>query len=165
MGSRGWRRHSLAAEQKRLQMEQVDYFAESDGFYFEMPSVDGWKKRQPNSNSSSSISSNSSASKCSLGFSHGTFAQIDENQPISYGAALARGQLPAACTVVSNFTYLPNCWVHRPTNLQLSNGSVRSEESSENDIDTVNEHDLLLNFNADKFISDLLSWYVPLCYV
>lgn len=299
MGSRGWRRHSPAAEQKRLQMEQemikfwreaggltvpphdpygtmslnqthfaapqIKYDAESDGFYFEMPSVDGWKKRQPNSNSSSSISSSGSVSKCSPSFPHVAFA---ESQPISYGAALARGQLPPACTVVPSVTYLPepfssdtssmttlsegaptppprsfcsmngsaeqeridamlaehyetalkvddafsstmtgfdacdnssfipsqhdsqqslsslslkkqptsyadvaapSCTVkekkenvlienrelHRPANLQLSTCSLGSDESNENE--NMVEHDLLLNFNADKFISDLLS--------
>ena len=98
---------NMPMSQNCFALLQFKYDAESDGYYFEMPSVDGWKKRQPNSNSSSSVSSSGSLSKCGTAFTHGPFVHLDETQSLSYGAALARGQLPAACMMAPNFSYLP----------------------------------------------------------
>ncbi|VDK55094.1 unnamed protein product [Anisakis simplex] len=103
---------------------QIKYYdPASDGYYFEMPSVDGWKRRQPNSSSTSSSSSASGSSSSSgatagvvptiaaafLNCLNGTdfprgaqflhhhhAAHQQEPQVTSYGAALARGQLPPA---------------------------------------------------------------------
>uniref|UniRef100_A0A915PNH7 Uncharacterized protein n=1 Tax=Setaria digitata TaxID=48799 RepID=A0A915PNH7_9BILA len=87
------------------------YDPETDGYYFEMPSVDGWKKRQPHSMSTpvmpsliagystSRMMANSNAPNALAALPNVTDA-IDMPRT-SYGAALARGQLPP-CTVRTN---------------------------------------------------------------
>nr|AAT12421.1 hypothetical protein isoform b [Dictyocaulus viviparus] len=66
------------------------YDANSDGFYYEMASVDGWKRRQPNKSAHQPLSSamNSGSISTSGIDSSGTPTRT------SYGAALARGQIP-----------------------------------------------------------------------
>ncbi|EFO24770.2 hypothetical protein LOAG_03711 [Loa loa] len=86
------------------------YDPETDGYYFEMPSVDGWKKRQPHSVSSAVMTSLTGYSSNRMMMNPNAFPVVSA-QPsaadamdvprTSYGAALARGQLPP-CTVRTN---------------------------------------------------------------
>lgn len=81
------------------------YDPASDGYYFEMPSVDGWKKRQPNSSSTSSSGSGSGSSTSGYkggSFMRSAFLHQESPQVTSYGAALARGQLPPAYTLADS---------------------------------------------------------------
>uniref|UniRef100_A0A8R1TXM5 Uncharacterized protein n=1 Tax=Onchocerca volvulus TaxID=6282 RepID=A0A8R1TXM5_ONCVO len=86
------------------------YDPETDGYYFEMPSVDGWKKRQPHSISSAVMPSPAGYSSSRMMMNPNTISMISALPNItdamdvprtSYGAALARGQLPP-CTVRTN---------------------------------------------------------------
>ncbi|KHN79994.1 hypothetical protein Tcan_18287 [Toxocara canis] len=73
-----------------------------------MPSVDGWKKRQPNSSSSSSSGPGSSTSRFNYkgaDFLRSEFPHHEQSQVTSYGAALARGQLPPAYTLADSAVY------------------------------------------------------------
>ncbi|VDK70145.1 unnamed protein product [Litomosoides sigmodontis] len=79
------------------------YDPETDGYYFEMPSVDGWKKRQPHSVGSSSVMpplAGYSNSRMVVNpnalptVSQPSVADAMDVPLTSYGAALARGQLP-----------------------------------------------------------------------
>lgn len=85
---------------------QIKYYdPASDGYYFEMPSVDGWKKRQPNSSSTSSSGSGSGSSTSGYkggSFMRSAFLHQESPQVTSYGAALARGQLPPAYTLADS---------------------------------------------------------------
>ncbi|UMM38066.1 hypothetical protein L5515_009630 [Caenorhabditis briggsae] len=69
------------------------YDPNSDGFFYEMASVDGWKRRQPNKPVSASVSGMirpySQRPPTSSGASGATSSSSS-----SYGAALARGQFP-----------------------------------------------------------------------
>ncbi|WKY13813.1 hypothetical protein Q1695_004560 [Nippostrongylus brasiliensis] len=63
------------------------YDANSDGFFYEMASVDGWKRRQPNKPVHQSLSNGLNAAVTS------PTADGTPSRP-SYGATLARGQIP-----------------------------------------------------------------------
>ncbi|KAK6108161.1 hypothetical protein QQG55_31045 [Brugia pahangi] len=86
------------------------YDPETDGYYFEMPSVDGWKKRQPHSISSTGTPSLMSYNSGRMVTDSNALPAISAQSTVadavdvprtSYGAALARGQLPP-CTVRNN---------------------------------------------------------------
>ncbi|PIO74334.1 hypothetical protein TELCIR_03663 [Teladorsagia circumcincta] len=62
------------------------YDANSDGFFYEMASVDGWKRRQPNKPVHQSLSHGMNSSSAS--------AEAGTPTRPSYGATLARGQIP-----------------------------------------------------------------------
>uniref|UniRef100_A0A1I8EUL4 Uncharacterized protein n=1 Tax=Wuchereria bancrofti TaxID=6293 RepID=A0A1I8EUL4_WUCBA len=92
------------------------YDPETDGYYFEMPSVDGWKKRQPHSISSTGMSSLMSYNSGRMVMNSNALPAISAQPTVadtvdvprtSYGAALARGQLPP-CTVRTNNATITN---------------------------------------------------------
>lgn len=80
------------------------YDPNSDGFYYEMASVDGWKRRQPNKPASASLphgivsrpphgaSTGPRGSTASM--IPGFMGSMGSTTGSSYGAALARGQFP-----------------------------------------------------------------------
>ncbi|KAM3717297.1 Calpain-5 [Dirofilaria immitis] len=93
------------------------YDPETDGYYFEMPSVDGWKKRQPHTVGITAMSSPTAYSSSRMMMNSNTLSAMSTlsnvtdvmNVPrTSYGAALARGQLPP-CTVRTNSAITSIC--------------------------------------------------------
>lgn len=64
------------------------YDPTSDGFFYEMASVDGWKRRQPNKPVSASVPAGITRPYSQRSQMHGV------PPTASYGAALARGQFP-----------------------------------------------------------------------
>uniref|UniRef100_A0A0R3S082 OCRE domain-containing protein n=1 Tax=Elaeophora elaphi TaxID=1147741 RepID=A0A0R3S082_9BILA len=86
------------------------YDPETDGYYFEMPSVDGWKKRQPHSISTTVMPSLTGFCSSRMMMSPNALPAVSTQPSVtdamdvprtSYGAALARGQLPP-CTIRTN---------------------------------------------------------------
>lgn len=72
------------------------YDPNSDGFFYEMASVDGWKRRQPNKPVSASVPAGITRPYAQRNLNSGV-APGAPGAPIgapSYGAALARGQFP-----------------------------------------------------------------------
>ncbi|VDN54422.1 unnamed protein product [Dracunculus medinensis] len=115
-GSRGWRKRAPSATETQAQRELIKlygpfqvffgvptvnayimkryYDAESDGYYFEMPSVDGWKKRKPLVQQKPAVNPPLKT--------NGILVNKEEENPlhrISYGEAPARGHLPPAYIV------------------------------------------------------------------
>ncbi|GMT11338.1 hypothetical protein PFISCL1PPCAC_2635, partial [Pristionchus fissidentatus] len=149
------------------------YDAPSDGYYFEMASVDGWRKRTaaPSAGAPAAFG-RVPAARGPAGYNGGVpmqfmspFAQMQQaaaasaQQPNqSYGAALARGELPAKCMMessasssVSDDLSYPS--LSRPTSLDLATagpfgmGGERKEE------------DNVLGWNPDKFIEELVGQF------
>ncbi|CAJ0589204.1 unnamed protein product [Cylicocyclus nassatus] len=66
------------------------YDANSDGFFYEMASVDGWKRRQPNKPVHQSLNGLNTATVPTAAAA----APTNDTSRNSYGATLARGQIP-----------------------------------------------------------------------
>ncbi|KAK6030732.1 hypothetical protein OSTOST_03127, partial [Ostertagia ostertagi] len=98
------------------------YDANSDGFFYEMASVDGWKRRQPNKPVHQTLSHGLNSSSAS--------AEAGTPTRPSYGATLARGQIPRHHCV-------------------LDDSSASSSVSEDTSLQ------ILPGFNADKFIQEL----------
>ncbi|EYC17127.1 hypothetical protein Y032_0031g2288 [Ancylostoma ceylanicum] len=69
------------------------YDANSDGFFYEMASVDGWKRRQPNKPVHQTLSNGLNAAAAAAAAAAVANATNDSSRA-SYGATLARGQIP-----------------------------------------------------------------------
>lgn len=86
------------------------YDPETDGYYFEMPSVDGWKKRQPHCSSSAVMPPLTNCSSSRLMMNPSALSAppaITDSMDVprtSYGAVLARGQLPPCTITATNVT-------------------------------------------------------------
>ncbi|VDO62517.1 unnamed protein product [Heligmosomoides polygyrus] len=87
------------------------YDANSDGFFYEMASVDGWKRRQPNKPVHQSMSNGMNSSAAAS-------ATMENGTPTrpSYGATLARGQVPRHHCVLDDSSASSS--VSEDTNLQ-----------------------------------------------
>ncbi|KAK5978093.1 hypothetical protein GCK32_013843 [Trichostrongylus colubriformis] len=159
------------------------YDANSDGFFYEMASVDGWKRRQPNKpvhQTPSNGLNNASAT-----------TEAGATRP-SYGATLARGQIPrhhcvlddsSASSSVSEDTSLQDVFgldtafsgltmgcdsPFRPMNTKNSTATTSTTATTTSNTSTsatatslsrpeslLLSDQILPGFNADKFIQDL----------
>ncbi|VDM61946.1 unnamed protein product [Angiostrongylus costaricensis] len=154
------------------------YDANSDGFYYEMASVDGWKRRQPSKPANQSLSGATTVGTVSTSGTEGAGTPTHT----SYGAALARGQVPrnycvlddsSASSSVSEDNSLQDVFgldtafngltMGCDSPFRPLNGTInRNGNSKNNSSTTVSRPDSLLlsdqilpGFNADKFIEDL----------
>lgn len=154
------------------------YDANSDGFYYEMASVDGWKRRQPSKPANQSLSGVTTVG--TVGTSGTEMAGTPTHT--SYGATLARGQVPRNHCVLDDSSASSS--VSEDNSLQdvfgldtafsgltmscdspfrpLSGATNTNGNSKNNSSTTVSRPDSLLlsdqilpGFNADKFIEDL----------
>lgn len=86
---------SSGAPQNSQQQQQNPtmryYDPSSDGFFYEMASVDGWKRRQPNKPVSAQGITRPYGQRAEMG---GAYSRPPPPPTSSYGAALARGQFP-----------------------------------------------------------------------
>ncbi|VDN06797.1 unnamed protein product [Thelazia callipaeda] len=122
------------------------YDPETDGFYFEMPSIDGWKKRQPQTVASTTMSSAvpTPASTTSLSHSSNSGTKMTDTNTLStlssvakeadtvrtsYGAVLARGQLPP-CTITASTTVTSGASAHAAPGETFSQAESFSNRSS-----------------------------------
>ncbi|KAJ1374060.1 hypothetical protein KIN20_036653 [Parelaphostrongylus tenuis] len=162
------------------------YDANSDGFYYEMASVDGWKRRQPSkpTTNQSSLSGASSVGTVNNTTGGTDLAGTPTHTTTSYGATLARGQVPrnhsvlddsSASSSVSEDNSMQDVFgldtafsgltmgcdspfrPLNPTTNTNTNGNYKNNSST-----TVSRPESLLisdqilpGFNADKFIEDL----------
>lgn len=197
---------ALMAQQNQPPLKYYD--PTSDGFFYEMASVDGWKRRQPNKPLSASAPAGISRPPNQLfrnqqqlaaqAGGHHLHHQIPNVQNLaaaqlaavhaaavqSYGAALARGQLPrntiidesSASSSVSEDTtahdlyydQLPRAAVsknapshapsHVPSNPKQANPLLDPASFppiTRPDQLNIDENQRVPNFNADRFIQDL----------
>ncbi|KAF1754773.1 hypothetical protein GCK72_021337 [Caenorhabditis remanei] len=70
------------------------YDPSSDGFFYEMASVDGWKRRQPNKPVSASVPAGITRPYSQRHQAPESMPRHPQQPTSSYGAALARGQFP-----------------------------------------------------------------------
>ncbi|VBB28135.1 unnamed protein product [Acanthocheilonema viteae] len=116
------------------------YDPETDGYYFEMPSVDGWKKRQPHSISNNVIPSLTGYSNSrmivnpnALAVSQPSVADGMNVPRTSYGAALARGQLPPCTIRTNNAITSTSTNINRTLKDTFSNAELSFSTLSSND--------------------------------
>ncbi|KAK6759090.1 hypothetical protein RB195_016356 [Necator americanus] len=160
------------------------YDANSDGFFYEMASVDGWKRRQPNKPVHQSLSNGLNAAVAAAAAV--ATANNDVGTRASYGATLARGQIPrphcvlddsSASSSVSEDTSLQDVFgldtafsgltmgcdspfrqLNSNTNVNTttSNSAINNSAAPISRPDSLPLSDQILpGFNADKFIQDL----------
>ncbi|GMS81041.1 hypothetical protein PENTCL1PPCAC_3216 [Pristionchus entomophagus] len=187
------------------------YDAPSDGYFFEMASVDGWRKRTaaPSAGAPAAFGARGAAggprgaTPTAALYGNGsaplqflpTFAQLQQQQQYaaavaaaaapnqSYGAALARGELPAKCMIessasssVSDDLSYPS--LSRPTSLDLNTmaafGAAGGMDKQRQDAAAAPHHHhhhhqqlgqeqlqdaSLFQWNADKFIEELVGQF------
>ncbi|GMR60167.1 hypothetical protein PMAYCL1PPCAC_30362, partial [Pristionchus mayeri] len=164
------------------------YDAPSDGYFFEMASVDGWRKRTaaPSAGAPAAFSrvpAARGAAASTAGLFNGSiplqflpqYAALQQQQQTttvapnqSYGAALARGELPAKCMMessasssVSDDLSYPS--LSRPTSLDLTTmgaiGGMEKERRATKEEENTQQPASLFTWNADKFIEELVGQF------
>ncbi|CAB3398874.1 unnamed protein product [Caenorhabditis bovis] len=144
----------LMQQQQAQNQPSLRYYdPNSDGFYYEMASVDGWKRRQPNKPVSASVPAGITRPYA--------MRQAEQQQQAaaaaqtsSYGAALARGQMPRNCVIDESSASSSISGDHALHDLlgayDYPSISRPSTLNFEKKADQMNP-----NFNADRFINDL----------
>ncbi|CAD6198360.1 unnamed protein product [Caenorhabditis auriculariae] len=141
----------LAQQQAQHQQPAMKYYdPNTDGFFYEMASVDGWKRRQPNKPLAASMP-------------HGVTRPYRQTETLptpatvpnnSYGATLARGQLPRNCVIDESSACSSTSGDYPLQDLFGSYDQNFPSMSRPNSLNLQGKQ-MVPNFNADKFIRDL----------